>query len=195
MQVMAAFLSLSLDTVSHPGQRAVASQLLHYGLASQFDLHPADIELERNSFGRPSLQGVRNVHFSISHCDRAVIVLVADTAVGVDIETVRAYDRHAARRVLHPQELARVENSAEPDREFFRHWTLKESYAKALGVGMSYPMRQLRFDVSPAGVVSSNRPTAGFLLEERFDGLVVAACRLRSATAPLISIETVPWPT
>jgi 4'-phosphopantetheinyl transferase len=174
-------------------QQAAGRRLLRLGLERAFGVEPAEIELERNSFGKPRLRGRPDVHFNIAHCRRAVAVLVADRAVGVDVEAVRSRDPHVAARCFDASERARVEAAADPDREFFRYWTLKESYVKALGCGLTYPIRGVHFEVSPDGEPESNKPQAGFRLVEELPEVVVALCWLRdggrSAPADLVHVE------
>ena len=147
----------------------------------------------RNAFGKPRVRGREGVHFNIAHCRRAVVVLVADRPVGVDVEAVRARDASVAARCFDVSELARVEAAADPDREFFRYWTLKESYVKALGCGLSYPVRGLWFEVSASGEPVSNRPAAGFRLVEELPAVVIALCWLglggRAAQSDLVHVE------
>lgn len=190
---MTTYLSLSPRAATIAAQRAVAGRLLRHGLAEQFGLASTDIRLERDGFGRPGLVGRTDVQFSISHCPEAVAVLVADAPVGVDVESIRPHDPYAARRVLAPAELARLTNSPAPDLDFFRLWTLKESYGKALGVGMSYPLREVCFEVHPDGTVTSNRTDASFQCEESFVGLVVAICRLGSGHPIDTVFERMAW--
>lgn len=164
---------------SVPEQRDTAQRLLRLGLERAFGIQQSEIDLERNSFGKPRLRGRPGVHFNIAHCRRAVAVLVADRPVGVDVEAVRGRDSQVAAHCFDASERLRVEASADPDREFFRYWTLKESYVKALGRGLSYPVRDVCFEVSADGVPASNKPQAGFRLVEEISPVVIALCWLR----------------
>ena len=174
-------------------QRTAAERLLRLGLQRAFGVEETEVDLERNSYGKPRLRGRPDVHFNIAHCPRAVAVLVADRPVGVDVEAVRSRDAHVAARCFDASEQARVEAAADPDREFFRYWTLKESYVKALGCGLSYPLRDVRFEVSPTGEPESNKPQAGFRLVEELPAVVIALCWLRgrgrSAQSDLVQVE------
>jgi 4'-phosphopantetheinyl transferase len=175
-------------------QGAAAQRLLRLGLERAFGLGPMGIELERNSFGKPRLRGRPDVHFNIAHCPRAVAVLVADLPVGVDVEAVRRRDAHVAARCFEAAELDRVEAADDPDREFFRYWTLKESYVKALGCGLSYPVRGVCFEVTSDGEPESNRPRAGFRLVEDLPAIVIALCWLRQGgRTPTFELVHVEW--
>lgn len=159
-------------------QREAAQRLLGLGLERAFGIRPTEFELERNAFGKPRLCGRPDVHFSIAHCRRAVAVLVAGQPVGVDVETVRSRDASVAARCFDASERARIDAAIDPDREFFRYWTLKESYVKALGCGLYYPLRRIHVEVSPEGEPDSDRPWTRFRLVEAFPAVVIALCWL-----------------
>ena len=55
---------------------------------------------------------------------------VSDVPVGVDIELPRVGGARLAKRFFQPDEAALVYAADDPDREFCRLWTLKESYIK-----------------------------------------------------------------
>jgi 4'-phosphopantetheinyl transferase len=89
----------------------------------------------RGEHGKPYLAGSR-LRFSLSHSGEVALVAVAlDVEVGVDVERVRENVEGAAlaRRFLPAEEAAAVER--EPS-SFFRYWTRREAYVKALGVGI-----------------------------------------------------------
>ena len=64
--------------------------------------------------------------------------------VGVDVEVERDLpDMEAvARRSFHPDEFGRVmaEEGAERTAAFFRVWSRKEAFIKAVGLGLAYPL-------------------------------------------------------
>ena len=120
---------------------------------------------------------------SVSHCDGAVLVAASSARIGVDVERLRPLDRFALARMLNPAEIDRVLRSPDPDREFFRYWTLKESYVKALGNGP-------RLRVEGAATSTSHRTgrrasadrRAWVGLDEQFEGYVLAFCCLGRRT-------------
>ena len=191
MSVAAAFIARPSFPASDAAQREVACRLLRRGLA-RFGVG-ASARVERNSFGRPSVVGRPDVHFSVAHCPRAAVVVVASDRVGIDVEALRPHDRFAATRALDEVERARVDNAADSDREFFRLWTLKESYVKALGVGLSYPLRTLRLTIGVDGTASCGYPRTSLRVEESFPGLVIGLCRLGEPVGIEIDIESHEW--
>lgn len=180
-------------------QRVVARRLLRRDLALAFGLPDTEPVLVPNSFGKPLLAAYPGIHVSISHCRGAVVVAASDRRIGVDVEWIRPHNRYAAARMLRPVELSMVLSAQEPDRQFFRYWTLKESYVKALGVGLAYPVRRLAVSVATDGSAAVDRPGASAHLDERFPGYVLACCCLRAGTedaepaAERVALEAVGW--
>jgi 4'-phosphopantetheinyl transferase len=91
--------------------------------------------------GKPHLQD--ETPFNITHAGDYAVLALSRQSVGVDLELIRPIDwQKIASRFFHADELAYLERSADPAREFFTIWTLKESFLKAEGLG---------FSISPAG--------------------------------------------
>ncbi|MBA3915977.1 MAG: 4'-phosphopantetheinyl transferase superfamily protein, partial [Acidobacteriales bacterium] len=102
--------------------------------------------------------------FNVSHSGGMILVAVAsDRRVGVDIERVRSdFDVvQIAERFFSPAEHAALRKVPLPGKAeaFFRCWTRKEAFIKALGEGLSHPLHQ--FDVGLDGtepIPLSTRP-------------------------------------
>ncbi len=108
---------------------------------------------EESSHGRPEIsseQSVPRLRFNISHTRNVVACIVTrDLDCGVDVEPTDR-DRHdLAQTVLAPAELATIAAAPEAERTvlFCRYWTLKEAYAKALGLGMSLAFDRIAFEL------------------------------------------------
>lgn len=164
-------------------QRKVSLELLSYGLDAEFHIKDTDLRIEHGPLGKPSLRDHQEIHISLAHCQCGVTTVLSHGSVGIDIEKIRPYSVYAARRILDEAELERVEASADPSREFFRYWTLKESYIKAIGVGLSYPMKTIHLLLEEDGQVRSNQKDARFSLYEHDLGFIVATCQLRGSSA------------
>ncbi|MGP3698988.1 4'-phosphopantetheinyl transferase family protein [Rhodobacter sp. NSM] len=114
---------------------------LRQRLGAHLGLDPARIAFRYNRFGRPGLPG--GPSFNLSHCGaRAALVLCPTAAVGVDIETIRPIERAVATRFFAPAELRDLEalSGAAWDEAFFRLWTRKEAFLKAVGTGLDTPL-------------------------------------------------------
>ena len=94
-------------------------------------------------YGKPMLVGYPDIHFSISHCPEAVICVLEDNPVGVDIELVSNFDEQVARYVMNQEEWSQIESSSCPDVEFACLWTRKEAVLKQTGFGISDNLKEV----------------------------------------------------
>lgn len=109
------------------------------------------------SHGKPTLHPEHRLNrfaFNISHTGGAVAcAMTLDHAIGVDIEDAQRPSRllEIADAYFSPDEV-NVLRSTPPAAQrtvFFRMWTLKEAYIKARGDGLSLPLDQFSFSLSP----------------------------------------------
>lgn len=115
---------------------------------------PGQIRFDQDSFGKPFLVGGDArvpLQFNMSHSGKVVLVsLACERHIGVDVEEVRPLDdlTSIAESNFTRQECAFVLRHAPEDRgrAFYRCWTRKEAYVKAVGKGLSIPLKS--FDVS-----------------------------------------------
>ena len=95
---------------------------------------PCKPEFLYNEYGAPYIEGC--LHFSISHCKHGIAVVINETPVGIDIETVRPFNDELVRKTMNIDEQQYINSSEKPDYEFVRLWTRKEAYLKLLGTGI-----------------------------------------------------------
>ncbi len=93
------------------------------------------------AYGKPLLD---TAEFSLSHSRGAVAVGIASQPIGVDVELVRPHPAAVIKRYMTAAERRSIQDSEDSDRQFFLLWTLKESYVKAVGVGLR-GLRQASF--------------------------------------------------
>lgn len=114
--------------------------LLMYGLKKAGITDPVSICCTDK--GKPYLAD-KKAFFSLSHSGKYAICTVSDKDVGCDIEKIGNADTKIAKRFFHPSEYEDILNrslAAEKNMLFYRYWTLKESFIKAVGLGMKLPM-------------------------------------------------------
>lgn len=96
--------------------------------------------VERSPRGKPFFPGEAGRWFSLSHSGGiALCALSEDGPVGVDVELVRPRRAGLPAYVLSPAELARFDGGWE---DFYRLWTLKESWCKREDAPL-FPPRQV----------------------------------------------------
>ncbi len=133
-------------------------------------------ELAYGEYGKPHLPAFPTLHFNLSHCRGLALCLFSAHSCGVDAEPIQPLRPRVAERVCSLEEQAALQSAADPNRLFMQLWTLKEAYVKAIGIGISYPMREVSFTITEQGVHSNRTDAqfAQFLLPEH----VVSVCIL-----------------
>ncbi len=96
-------------------------------------------ELFKNEKGKPYIKN-SDIFFNISHSDEYVVLAQSKSEIGVDIQKHKNQNLDVARRFFAESEYLYLQTVNDKNKEFFRLWTLKESYMKALGTGFSLPM-------------------------------------------------------
>lgn len=133
----------------------VGRALLRRLLARYIGAAPAAVRFTVGPHGKPALADLdaHGLHFNVTHADDLVVFALTRRApVGVDIERVHPVpdlDQVAAASFSAREraELAML-LPASRNAGFFRCWTRKEAYIKAVGEGLSHSLD--RFDVSLA---------------------------------------------
>lgn len=103
--------------------------------------------------GKPVFKYHPDISFSISHSGDYAICTIGDAPLGNDIERRREGRLKVADRFFAKEELAWLydaKEDAERDLRMFRLWTMKESFIKANGRGMSLPLKDFSVYVEEA---------------------------------------------
>lgn len=138
-------------------QRFTAARgILRQILARYLRIPPGDIRLLSGPFGKPLLQDPAGstLHFNVSHSQQLAVYAVShDLEVGIDLEEDRDSLDYAglAERICSPEEFMVFQNlpQAEQRAAFFRCWTRKEAFVKALGKGFSFPLKDVTVSFTP----------------------------------------------
>jgi 4'-phosphopantetheinyl transferase len=136
----------------------VAHSFLRLCLSRYAGIAPAEWIFEKDKYGKPHTQNHINgfpVKFNISHTQGYVACIIAvQHEVGVDVEYV-SWDESKmdiAKRYFHDDEFHDLNKLScnELPKRFFKYWTLKESFIKAKGVGLSYDLNKFYFQFNDA---------------------------------------------
>lgn len=122
-----------------------AHALCRIALSAHQDVAPSAWRFVAGDNGRPEIVAPSSpLRFNLSHTRGLVACAVVDTSdIGVDVESLgRGAPLEIAERYLAPAELRALRElpTSEQARRFFQYWTLKESYIKARGFGLSIPL-------------------------------------------------------
>ncbi len=126
----------SIYMQSHAFMRKILSQVLN--------INPLKIQFHSNAFGKPFLVKKENepdLFFNLSHTENlAAFILSNSYYTGIDAEKMTSSDKFESVQqvIFHPKEMAEymsIKNREFQQAFFFRTWTLKECFLKALGIG------------------------------------------------------------
>jgi 4'-phosphopantetheinyl transferase len=123
-------------------------------LGRYLGLAPDQVRFVYGPYGKPALADEHNTGrlcFNTSHShELAVYAFVQENEIGVDVEYIKTdfASEDIARHFFSADEVEALMAIAEKERAaaFFRCWTRKEAYIKAIGSGLSHPLAE--FDVS-----------------------------------------------
>lgn len=127
------------------------------GLLLQQALEDAGLpytDMCKGEHGKPYFPAFPAFHFNLSHSGTKVLCAVADRPVGCDTEKVTKANVALAKRFFAPDEYEALLAQPEGARDvfFFRLWTLKESFLKATGCGLSYPLNAFSLIIDPKSI-------------------------------------------
>jgi 4'-phosphopantetheinyl transferase len=140
----------------HRRHFVVSRGFLRALLGRYLDTSPEAVRFAYGPHGKPMLEGEHrdsSLRFNASHSgDWAVYAFVQEHEIGVDVEQIKEdfATEGIAERFFSVREV-QILNAlpeAEKPAAFFRCWTRKEAYIKAIGTGLSHPLDT--FDVTLA---------------------------------------------
>ncbi len=129
----------------------VSQGALRMLLSKYLNISPNLLKLGRQKKGKPFSLDDQNLHFNLSNSGKlAVIAFSRDSELGIDIEKLRPLPDldEMINRNFASNEIDFINAKAqERCRRFFRLWTIKESYLKAIGEGMRLTPDNLVFSI------------------------------------------------
>ena len=117
----------------------------------RLNLTNEQLKIVRNKYGKPYFDNIDSLHFNISHSGRYVICGISDMEIGVDVEEIKSFHEDIVENFFTKEEFLSFENleKDEAKRKFYIYWTLKESYVKYQGKGLTIPFDS--FSIQPIG--------------------------------------------
>jgi 4'-phosphopantetheinyl transferase len=133
----------------------IAELLLGEVIFQHTGLKLTEVELAKNNYGKPFLRSNQDIKFNISHSGDWVVCVINAYEVGVDVEKIKPIEQSLWERFFAPEECAALLATPTVERiaHFFELWTLKESYVKAVGQGLSLSLSSFAIQVTPAGII------------------------------------------
>ncbi|WP_106767079.1 4'-phosphopantetheinyl transferase family protein [Paenibacillus faecalis] len=107
------------------------------------------IKFVYNKFGKPFIDDC-DIMFNLSHSGKWVVCVLGETCVGIDVEEITPIDFNICKYVFSEQEYQQylLQPQELQKNFFFDIWTLKESFVKALGLGLSIPPNSFSMNIN-----------------------------------------------
>jgi len=132
----------------HRDNYIITHGVLRKLLGQYLNQPPQDIIFIYNDHGKPSINN--KIHFNMSHSKDLALFAFSNNQIGVDIEYIKPkieYEELAKRFFSAQEYQAIMQTPAETRKKaFFNCWTCKEAFIKAIGEGLSFPLKD--FDVA-----------------------------------------------
>jgi len=113
-----------------------------------------------SKYGKPLLENIEDLYFNSAHSGEWAVCAVDCEPIGVDIERIRGVDFSIAEFRFSKEEYKDLMEKDENERLLYLYdlWTLKESYIKAVGKGLSIPLDSftIRKDAGDITLENSN---------------------------------------
>ena len=93
----------------------------------------------------------------------AVICVVSNRPVGVDVESIREYRDSLVRYTMNDQEVQQIERAERPDVEFIRLWTMKEAVLKLSGRGIVDDLKHVLTDAKTSELTTVVDPEVRYM--------------------------------
>lgn len=184
-------------------EHSLGRELLDFGLKREYG---RTWEVRDGSGTKPYLLGAPGISFNISHTRGLAVCAISRRAVGVDVELVRPFKESLLRRVCSEEERCFVltgrglsaESVAESktpvgtpsgaagtaQERFFRLWTLKESFVKAVGQGLKFPLKDITFSCEGgvpgtggcSGHIKGSIPGWHFYQSMVYESYIISVC-------------------
>jgi 4'-phosphopantetheinyl transferase len=161
-------------------------------LVKKFHLRKEELNIERTSYGKPYIANLNNIHFNISHSGDWVLCGVGEKELGVDIEHFGKYHKDIVERYFTAQEIYYLESLTEIEKQryFYFLWSLKESFLKCKGKGLSMPLNSISFHLYLKDVIaqSTTNLIEGYRFRCFYDvlGYSVAVCSTKEEVFPIL---------
>ncbi len=144
----------------------MADVLIRTIIIRKLGLKNEKIEFHTNDYGKPFLKEREDFQFNLSHSGIWVVCAVDDRHIGIDVERIQPIDLDISKNYFSPDEHQDLMSKANKFSYFFTLWSLKESYIKIKGKGLSMPLNS--FSIKFFSLDEIRIKAKGRLLEDIF---------------------------
>lgn len=133
---------------------AISHGFLRLLLGKYLSLFPSNVEYNYNEFKKPFCRQDPNLYFNMSHSNNYIFYVFSyNCKSGIDIECIKNISKIESlfSLIASPQEALVFEKQNEIDKTYFfyKTWTIKEAFLKALGIGLTHPLSDIETTIIP----------------------------------------------
>ncbi|PRT33997.1 4'-phosphopantetheinyl transferase family protein [Bacillus wiedmannii] len=177
----------------------IAELLLRHSLKKEFGINREQVQFTKNSFGKPMLKNFEQIYFNLAHSGDWVVCGVSDVPIGIDVEIIKSIDLDIAKTFFSLGEYKDIINQPKEKQitYFYKLWTLKESYVKAEGEGLSIPLNSFSFCILPEAIqmYQANQLSKKYCFDvfnlDNFHIVAVCSKKLSEEAISIVSIEDI----
>ena len=112
-----------------------------YNIIKNEELKFEDYKRDKNN--KPFIQD-STLNFNISHSGKTILCAISkyNIQLGIDVEEIKNIDIKGFNNVFHHNEFNGITKNNSNDL-FYKYWTRKEAYTKAIGSGITIPLDKI----------------------------------------------------
>ncbi|NQY06729.1 MAG: 4'-phosphopantetheinyl transferase superfamily protein [Flavobacteriaceae bacterium] len=112
---------------------------------------------KRDENNKPFIQDSA-LNFNISHSGKTILCAISkhNIQLGIDVEEIKSIDIKGFNTIFHQNEFNRIIQANSID-SFYKYWTRKEAYTKAIGVGITIPLDKIDTTKNMISVSENNK--------------------------------------
>jgi len=144
-------------------------------LAEYLGVKPKNLIFKQNAYGKPSVLNAP-IFFNLSHAGHWILLGISEKQeLGVDVECLKTLNYLAlAKRFFHSLEFEQIKDQY----DFFKLWTYKEAFVKAIGMGLSFGLENFALDIKTGQFLDIDPKYKNFKLQsiDLEEGYFAALC-------------------
>ena len=131
-----------------------------------------------NQSGKPFLPEQSRIHFSLSHCKKAIGCYISSVPCGLDIECIRPAKDSLVNYCMNEEECQQIFSAPNPDVAFITLWTKKEAVFKLKGTGINDDIKEILSSQNTEGISIQTVPNL-------FNGYILSVAQYSDAKITL----------
>ncbi len=170
------YITEHLKRIKNPNYKSQSEAgfiLLSLILSEHFKLDLNHLKITESKYGKPYFCDAA-LFFNIAHSDNAILCSVSNYEIGVDVEKISEIRDSISNKIFSEYERSQITS---PE-DFYKLWTLKESFSKLCGKGLS-ALKDSEFTIKPEIKLKSKIDEHNALFETRvIDNYVVSVASI-----------------